>query len=687
MMDIYEAREMLSHIPCAALSYQDWVNVGAALHHEGLPCTLWDEWSASDPARYHAGDCEKKWKTFGNYTGKIATMGSVYHMAEEFGWRPADSMKTYGWDDLITTDEEKTAGWHREDTNLTVPPVAAGYNPIRDVTDYLSAIFEPEEKVCVVVTASQDEEGKWRPYGGSTSRTSKQLLDSLKKKTDDPLTDTFGTTNPDSGVWVCFNPMDGSGRRNVNVTSYRYALVESDTQDIDTQYAILQDLRLPIKMLVHSGGKSLHAIVHIGAVDYKQYQERVDFLYTVCRKHGLEIDKQDKNPSRLSRFPGFRRGEKLQYIVDRNMGLSDFVEWQHYIEDEMVEPLQVTNLGEIWDDMPPVKPELIEGILRQGHKMMVVSSSKAGKTFALIELAISIAEGRRWIGFKCKQGRVLYLNMELDEASFDDRMKRVYQALEIDRIHPENIDIVHLRGKIEKLDKLIPQITRTLKTKEYAAVVLDPIYKLGIGDENAAEQVTAFCNAIDKIANNSVSVVYVHHHSKGAQGAKASMDRASGSGVFARDADALLDMIELRIPQEKIEQVKAEYGEKVTAWRMEATLREFAQIEPVNLFFSYPLHEVDATGILNEANLEENERSMENGRELGTLAKAGKKADMKVRLYEMMTRDEEFAGKRKTYKQYADELGVSEKTIKRYMSEMKEAYDERDIEGHSSLYR
>ena len=669
MMDISEAREMLQHIPCSQVSYQEWTNVGMALHHEGLPCSLWDEWSQNDK-RYHAGECEKKWQSFGNGS-KIVTMGTVYHMAQEFGWYPAQSMKTYGWDDLITTDEEKSSGWHREDTNLTVPPVSDGYNPVRDVSDYLSALFEPDEKVCIVVTASQDEEGKWRPYGGSTSRTSKQLLDTLKKHPDD-LSDTFGTPNPQAGVWVCFNPMDGSGRRNVNVTSYRYALVESDTQDIDTQYAILQDLKLPIKMLVHSGGKSLHAIVHIGAVDYKQYQERVDYLYTVCRKHGLDVDTQDKNPSRLSRLPGFMRGEKRQYIVDRNIGFTDFVEWQHYIEDEMVEPLHVENLADIYDNPPPLKPELIEGILRQGHKMLLVSSSKAGKTFALIELAVAIAEGRRWLGFRCKQGRILYLNMELDEASFDDRMIKVYKALEIKNKNLENIDIVHLRGRIEKLEKLIPQINRTIKGKDYAAVILDPTYKLGIGDENAADSVTAFCNAIDRIANTGSSVVYAHHHSKGAQGSKASMDRASGSGVFARDADALLDMIELRIPQDRIDEVKEEYGEKCTAWRLDATLREFQRIEPVNLFFSYPLHEIDAGGILREANLEENERSMENGREMGNLAKAARKIDNKSRLMELIGRDEEFAGKRKTYKEYADEMGVSEKTIKRYMNELKE---------------
>ena len=671
MTDISEIRELLRHIPCGSCTHNEWVNVGMALHKEGLPCGLWDEWSATDLKRYHPGECERRWRSFGSYGGTDVTLGTVYHLAAEYGWTPAQGMKTYGWDDMITTDEDRSAGWHHDDTVQNMPTVQEDYSAIRDITDYLSAVFEPEEKVCIVTTASQDDDGKWRPYGGSASRTCKQLLDSLKKHKDTPISDTFGTTNDDAGVWVCFNPMDGSGRKNSSVTSFRYALVESDEQDIDTQYALLQDLKLPIKVLVHSGGKSLHAIVNIGAVDYKQYQERVDYLYTVCRRRGLVVDTQDKNPARLSRMPGFKRGDKWQYIVGRDMGLSDWVEWHHYIEDEMVDPLPVVNLGEIWDNMPPLKPELIEGILRQGHKMLLVSSSKAGKTFALVELAIAIAEGRCWMDcFRCKKGRVLYLNMELDEASFDDRMKRVYEAMELENRHPENIDIVHLRGKIEKLDRMVPQINRTLKSKEYAAVILDPTYKLGIGDENAAEQVTMFCNAIDKIAEGGVSVIYAHHHSKGAQGGKASMDRASGSGVFARDADALLDMIELRIPADIAETVKKEYGEKVTAWRMEATLREFQRIEPVNLFFSYPLHVIDAGGALEDANLEENERSMENGREMGNLAKKARKADKKAQLMEAIQRDEEFAGKRKTYKEYANELDVSEKTVGRYMNEL-----------------
>lgn len=667
MTSISEAREMLQHIPCRSLNYQEWLNVGMALHQEGLPCSLWDDWSRDDN-RYHPGECERKWGTFGNGETRV-TMGTVWQMARDYGWDPVSNVKVYGFDDMITVDGEPvdTSGWHHEETQqLPPPPATVGYNAAKDITDYLSLVFEPEEKVSYVINAYQDDDGKWKPVGSNNSRTAKQLIESIKKHPDD-ISDTFGTTNPDAGVWICFNPMDGEGRSNKNVSAYRYALVESDTQDIETQYAILQDLKLPIKVLVHSGGKSLHAIVNIGAVDFKQYQERVDYLYTICRKHGLVVDTQDKNPSRLSRFPGFQRGQKLQYIVAKDIGMSDYVEWRHWIEDEMVEPLPVVNLGAIWNDMPPLKPELISGILRQGHKMLLVSSSKAGKTFALIELAVCIAQGRRWIGFQCKQGKVLYLNMELDEASFDDRMKKVYEAMDPDYPQPENIDIVHLRGKTESIDKLIPQILRTANQKQYAAIILDPTYKLGIGDENAAEQVTKFCNAIDKLANTGASVIYAHHHSKGAQGAKSSMDRASGSGVFARDADALLDMIELRIPDEAVDEVKSEYGDSVTAWRMEATLREFQRIEPVNLFFSYPLHELDATGILSDANLEENERSMENGREMGSLANKIKKAANASDLARAIQRDEDFAGKRKTQKQYAEEFGVSDRTIRDWM--------------------
>lgn len=64
--------------------------------------------------------------------------------------------------------------------------------------------------------------------------------------------------------------------------------------------------------------------------------------------------------------------------------------------------------ADFWNDLPELSPPLIDGVLRQGHKMLIAGPSKAGKSYALIELCAALAEGREWLGLKCAQGKVLY---------------------------------------------------------------------------------------------------------------------------------------------------------------------------------------------------------------------------------------------------------------------------------------
>ena len=76
------------------------------------------------------------------------------------------------------------------------------------------------------------------------------------------------------------------------------------------------------------------------------------------------------------------------------------------------------------DDPKPLAPELIEGILRKGHKMLISGASKAGKSFLLIQLAFSLSEGKPWLGFfNCAKCKVLYVNFEVDEGDFDKRLR------------------------------------------------------------------------------------------------------------------------------------------------------------------------------------------------------------------------------------------------------------------------
>ena len=247
---------------------------------------------------------------------------------------------------------------------------------------------------------------------------------------------------------------------------------------------------------------------------------------------------------------------------------------------------EFVNGADVWNQEIKLKPELIEGVLREGHKMMLAGPSKAGKTFSLIELAICISAGIPWMGrFNCSKGKVLYVNMELDKESCKDRFFRIREAMGLnDKKIFAPCMIWNLRGHVVPLNELTPAIIRRAKHKGYAAIIIDPIYKVLTGNENNAFQMAQFCNYFDRIAAEcNCAVIYCHHHSKGDQSWKRSMDRASGSGVFARDVDALLDMTELELPQYR-------RREGVTAWRVTGTLREFQAFPPVDVWFDYPLH-------------------------------------------------------------------------------------------------
>ncbi len=640
--------EVLAFLNPAVCSYAEWITVGMGLKESGRPLSEWEAWSSRDIARYHEGECAKKWETFQGTSGSPVTAGSIYQIAADHGFIPAGKEgHELAWDDEINAHAEKA----QQQPEMS---------PADQLICYLHALFDPEDKIGYV-TDAYEANGRLVPGRGAYDRTARELVEGLKNCGGD-IGKVLGDWNKEAGGWIRFNPLDGLGVKNDNVTDYRFALIEADSGDIGAQREIIERMELPVAAMVYSGGKSVHAIVRIEAADIKEYRERVDFLYDACKDCGLAVDTANRNPSRLSRMPGLTRKGVLQKLLAVNTGQPDFITWKRVYEADHDTLPALESMADVWDHLPPLSPPLIEGVLRQGHKLLIAGPSKAGKSFSLIELCIAIAEGGDWLGWPCAQGKVLYVNLELDRASCLHRFKDVYTAL---RLQPENlhsIDIWNLRGRSVPMDKLAPKLIHRAKKKEYIAIVIDPIYKIITGDENSADQMAAFCNQFDLVCTElGCAVIYCHHHSKGAQGGKKSMDRASGSGVFARDPDALLDLIELEqtdalrkeqeekavctvcreylsrwgrlneagqddlfsasrmtglcsryLPdaaqarmREDIARAKTQTGAR-TAWRIEGTLREFPKFPPVNVWFDYPVHRIDQTGILADLSADEN---------------------------------------------------------------------------------
>jgi hypothetical protein len=123
-------------------------------------------------------------------------------------------------------------------------------------------------------------------------------------------------------VWFLSNPVDGqyhwnpreekdSRRSEESVTSWRYAVVESDKADPGQWLRALVQLYLPISAIYQSGKRSIHALVRIDAGSKAEWGEivRGELLQALTV---LGADPGSLTAVRLTRLPNCRREETGQ---------------------------------------------------------------------------------------------------------------------------------------------------------------------------------------------------------------------------------------------------------------------------------------------------------------------------------------------------------------------------------------
>lgn len=111
--------------------------------------------------------------------------------------------------------------------------------------------------------------------------------------------------------------MAGDGetyRGNLNIKIFKYALAEFDTLTHEDQIRFWSAVKLPIRSLVDTAGKSIHALIDVpkmAKVDtISQWQAQIKNRLYDQLLTPMGVDAACSNPARLSRLPGHYRTEK-----------------------------------------------------------------------------------------------------------------------------------------------------------------------------------------------------------------------------------------------------------------------------------------------------------------------------------------------------------------------------------------
>lgn len=354
---------------------------------------------------------------------------------------------------------------------------------------------------------------------------------------------------------------------------------ESDLLEPTWQLVVIHFLaeHLPLCFVVSSGGKSYHATFSLKGLSRKEVDEvRQVFV-------NLGGDPALLKPVQLSRLGGAirensekeqrvlfmdRKGrhrlpnlKKLRSLVSKvtsstvggeeDTRSSDEEAAHDTSEEAFSFPSIVSTSEDVTIEERDRRP-IIDGLLRVGHKAIFSAPSKAGKTWAMINLALQVEAGGTWMGFECHRVPVLFLNFEILPDEFVKRVRLVQKASDFCGEIQVDFDILNLRDQPRSWEILTEYLKEACAKRDdegvepYGLIILDPIYKLlGDTDENSNGGVGLLLAALGRLASETrTAVIFSHHHSKGAKAHVPILDRMSGAGCWARDPDLIMDLTE-----------------------------------------------------------------------------------------------------------------------------------------------
>lgn len=195
------------------------------------------------------------------------------------------------------------------------------------------------------------------------------------------------------------------------------------------------------------------------------------------------------------------------------------------------------------------------GVLPLGKTGLFLAQGGAGKTIALIQLAIAIATGRKWLDYFLvpKPGRVLLALAEEDSDEVDRRLYELASAMRLTdaqkQLVEQNVVALGLSGEVTALvaqdgvqtveTDVLQFFRRRLGEGEWSLVVLDTLARFAGGDtEKDNAQATRFIQAAESLckAPGNPTVLIAHHTNKNSR-----TEGAPTSAANSRGASGLTD--------------------------------------------------------------------------------------------------------------------------------------------------
>lgn len=380
----------------------------------------------------------------------------------------------------------------------------------------LRAAFNSGEGVRIV-HAHLKEDGTEAPSKGVTLSRD-EWLSKLDERGGDP--NKLFSREGDPGIYIGINPLAVGKTKDADVTAFRHVLLEFDNLSLEEQWKLYLSSEIPITAVIHSGGKSLHAWVRVDAKDRKEYDERVQSIYTYFEDHNP--DTKNKNPGRLSRLPNCVRLGSRQQLIAMHIGKESFTEW---MGDQQLEGIgRPLTIDELLLFRPDEDPNCMIGArwLCKGGSCLLIGPSGVGKSSITTQAAIRWGSGLPFFGITpIYELKSLIIQAENDEGDIAEQVQGVLEGMEIspfdrDKIDKINENVVFVRDAIHTGEAFTAVLQRLIDRHKPHIVWIDPLLSFIGADISKQEVCSHFLRNLLNPISAATGVIFmcIHHTGK-----------------------------------------------------------------------------------------------------------------------------------------------------------------------------
>lgn len=275
--EVERIRSALDAIPSDEIeSYDPWREMGMALHHafngdpEGM--ALWDE-ASQWTATYDPDELEKRWDSFGRYGDQPVTLGSIFRLAKQHGWKDPRKTKSiarefaglrfYTPGDSAKVEPPEYVVKHliaRGDVSCIFGPPGAGKSLIGPHIGYQVALGEPAfgmltKQGVVFYVAAEDESGLHQRVAGILARQG----DTPNFRLVGGVSDLFSEDAPD--LEALLEAVEDQGPALIVIDTLAVAFPGLEENDAKSMGRVITNCRQLAKhgaavILVHHGTKA-----------------------------------------------------------------------------------------------------------------------------------------------------------------------------------------------------------------------------------------------------------------------------------------------------------------------------------------------------------------------------------------------------------------------------------------------